>query len=86
MIQTFKCKECGKSIRVDSAAGVKSEDFELCDECTPYEFKERPPAKSSTSVLQASVCQLCGHKLDGKKNASRGPDGKACTCLCHKGA
>lgn len=49
-----------------------------------YEFKTKPVAKSSTSVMQAGVCQLCGHPMDGKKNASLGKDGKACTCFCHK--
>ena len=58
-----------------------SEDFG-----TPYLFEEKPVAKSSSSVMQAGVCQLCGHKMDGAKNASKGPDGKACTCGCHKGA
>ena len=51
-----------------------------------YQFIEKPAAKSSSSVMQAGVCQLCGHKMDGAKNASKGPDGKACTCGCHKGA
>lgn len=49
-----------------------------------YKFAEKPAAKSSTSVLNATVCQICGHPMDGKKNASRGKDGKACTCFCHK--
>lgn len=47
---------------------------------------DRPAAKSSTSVLNASVCQACGHPLDGKKGASFGPDGGPCTCFCHEGA
>ena len=53
-----------------------------------YVFTERPPAKSSTSVLQVSVCQQCGHKLDGRSAAegsqSFGKDGKACQCNCHR--
>lgn len=57
----------------------------LCAE-SPYVFKEKPVAKSSTNVLSASVCQICGHPLDGKKNASRDKTGKACQCFCHKGA
>jgi len=43
----------------------------------PYPFPNRPPARSSTSVLQASVCQRCGCKLDGK------PLKKRCDCRCH---
>jgi len=50
------------------------------------QFRDRPAAKSSTSVMQASVCQGCGHKLDGRKGVSRGPDGRPCTCKCHEGA
>ncbi len=50
-----------------------------------YEFKIRPAAKSSTSVMKATVCQICGHPFDGKKNASLGADGTACKCFCHKG-
>ena len=49
-----------------------------------YQFEEKPVAKSSTNVLKATVCQICGHPFDGKKNASLGRDGKACTCFCHK--
>lgn len=43
----------------------------------PYPFTLKPPAKSSTSVLQASVCQKCGCKLDGK------PLFRQCGCKCH---
>lgn len=49
-----------------------SEDTE-----TPYVFPNRPAAKSSTSVMQASVCQRCGCKLDGKTLK------KVCHCKCH---
>lgn len=44
----------------------------------PYPFNEKPAAKSSTSVMQASVCQKCGCKLDGKAFK------KGCLCQCHK--
>jgi hypothetical protein len=46
-----------------------------------FKFVEKPAAKSSTSVLQASVCQKCGCKLDGKIESMR----PGCTCPCHKG-
>jgi hypothetical protein len=46
-----------------------------------YPLKLKPPAKSSTSVLQVSVCQRCGCKLDGQ------PLNEKCDCTCHtKGA
>jgi|HubBroStandDraft_2_1064218.scaffolds.fasta_scaffold72801_2 hypothetical protein len=51
-----------------------------------YQFTEKPVAKSSSCTLMATACQLCGHKRDGRKNASLGPDGKACKCGCHEGA
>lgn len=44
-----------------------------------YQFEERPAAKSSTSVLKASVCQRCGCKLDGKIESMK----PGCTCKCH---
>jgi hypothetical protein len=47
-------------------------------EDTPYPFNVKPAAKSSTSVLKASVCQRCGCKLDGKALT------RPCNCLCHK--
>lgn len=54
----------------------------------PFPFKEKPPAKSSTSVLKASVCQVCGHPFDGKSakegSQSFDKDGKTCQCFCHK--
>lgn len=63
---------------------------ELKDEEFEFTFKEHPPAKSSTSVLKATVCQLCGHPLDGKKNGagsrSYSRNGGPCDCMCHKGA
>lgn len=46
-----------------------------------YEFTEKPAAKSSTSVMQAAVCQGCGCKRDGKAESMK----PGCTCLCHKG-
>lgn len=46
-------------------------------EDNPYIFPDRPAVKSSTSVLQASVCQSCGCKLDGKTLK------KVCNCRCH---
>jgi len=51
-----------------------------------YKFEDRPAAKSSTSVMKATVCQICGHAFDGKKNASLGADGLPCKCFCHKEA
>jgi len=44
----------------------------------PYPFVERPAAKSTTSVMKASVCQRCGCRLDGKSLA------RPCDCRCHK--
>lgn len=44
-------------------------------------FKEKPAAKSSTSVMKASVCQKCGCKMDGKIAGGK----IGCTCACHKG-
>ena len=44
-----------------------------------YEFKEKPAAKSSTNVLNASVCQSCGCKLDGKVESMK----PGCKCKCH---
>jgi hypothetical protein len=52
----------------------------------PYPFNVKPAAKSSSMTMVASVCQLCGHKLDGKTgdvSGSYGKDGKACPCGCH---
>src|SRR6266446_9951601 len=45
-------------------------------EVQPYVIEEKPAAKSSTNVLNASVCQSCGCKLDGQ------PLKKVCTCRC----
>jgi hypothetical protein len=52
----------------------------------PFPFNVKPAAKSSSMTMVASVCQLCGHKLDGKTgdvSGSYGKDGKACPCGCH---
>lgn len=43
----------------------------------PVVLQNKLAAKSSTSVLNASVCQSCGCKLDGQKLA------KSCPCRCH---
>lgn len=48
----------------------------------PYPFKLKLVAKSSTSVMQASVCQKCGCKLDGKHGGGK----VGCKCGCHEGA
>jgi hypothetical protein len=48
---------------------------------TPYVFENKPAAKSSSSVMQATVCQKCGHKFDGKI----GGNGDPCDCRCHDG-
>lgn len=48
----------------------------------PYPFKLKPSAKSSTSVMRASVCQKCGCKLDGKHGGGK----IGCKCKCHEGA
>jgi hypothetical protein len=47
----------------------------------PFPFKLKPAAKSSTSVMQAMVCQKCGHKFDGKIGGA----GEPCNCECHEG-
>jgi len=52
------------------------------DVMKPYPFKLKPPTKSSTSVLTASVCQRCGCKLDGKHGGGK----VGCKCACHEGA
>jgi hypothetical protein len=44
---------------------------------TVFEIVDHPAAKSSTSVLNASVCQSCGCKLDGQTLT------KPCPCRCH---
>lgn len=43
----------------------------------PYPFILKPAAKSSSTVMVASVCQSCGCKLDGRSLK------KACACRCH---
>lgn len=54
---------------------------QVCPECQKepesFAFQEKPAAKSSTNVLNASVCQSCGCKLDGQ------PLKKICSCRCH---
>lgn len=45
---------------------MSNETIQFVDYDTPYVFTEKPAAKSSTSVAVTSVCQKCGHKLDGK--------------------
>jgi hypothetical protein len=54
----------------------------------PYVFKERPAAKSSTSVIMSHAdggvaCQLCGCRPTAlvKNHAT---EKKGCTCRCHK--
>jgi hypothetical protein len=47
----------------------------------PFEPSVKGAAKSSTSVLKASICQRCGCKLDGKIESMR----PGCSCLCHEG-
>lgn len=42
-----------------------------------FSLQDKPVAKSSTNVLNASVCQSCGCKLDGQ------PLKKVCACRCH---
>src|SRR6266576_2873201 len=49
-----------------------------CEEDLPYQFTERPVAKSSTSTLKAPGCQRCGCRLDGK------PLTRLCDCKCHR--
>lgn len=63
-------------------------EYSAGDEGPGYKFVEKPVAKSTTSVMQANVCQACGHRLDGQdgktNKSSYGSDGKACTCFCHR--
>lgn len=63
-------------------------EYSAGDEGPGYKFVEKPVAKSSTSVMQANVCQTCGHKMDGRdgktNKSSFGPDGRACKCICHR--
>ena len=51
------------------------ESFDL-----PWVPSNNAAAKSSTSVLKASICQRCGCKLDGKVESMR----PGCSCRCHK--
>lgn len=53
----------------------------ISDDDEMFEFTERPVVKSSTNVLQATICQKCGHKFDGKI----GGNGEPCNCKCHDG-
>jgi hypothetical protein len=74
-----KCCHCG---------GTADEDSFVCQSCWEtatelYSPTDGEAAISTTSVMQATVCPTCGHKFDGKKNASLGADGKACRCKCH---
>lgn len=48
----------------------------------PWDTTEQEMAKSSTSVMQASVCQKCGCKLDGVAHGGK----IGCVCGCHEGA
>lgn len=66
--------------RVGGFEIVTETDFSAGDDGPGYKFIEREVAKSSTSVLNASVCQGCGCKLDGKIESMR-PN---CACRCHK--
>lgn len=77
------CVHCGLTFaQVDSM---------ICETCVeesmqPWDRSEQEMAMSSTSVMQASVCPSCGHKMDGARgdvSGSFGPDGKACMCVCH---
>ncbi len=57
----------------------RCEDEEsMYENLEPYNFIERPVAKSSTSVMKATVCQRCGCKLDGKTLV------RPCDCNCHR--
>jgi hypothetical protein len=59
-------------------AGSHSErDIEDIDGIEGFSLQDKPAAKSSTNVLNASVCQSCGCKLDGQ------PLKKVCSCRCH---
>lgn len=48
---------------------------------TSYDFPIHEAAKSSTSVMQAGVCQMCGCRLDGKAHGGK----VGCVCKCHEG-
>ena len=41
---------------------------------------DRPAAKSSTSVMQAGVCQACGCPMDGQDGGGK----VGCQCKCHR--
>ena len=75
-ILTFlRCIRCGGDNELaDSFVCEPCLDLQLA----PAQILNRAAAKSSTNVLNASVCQSCGCKLDGK--ALR----RACDCKCHK--
>jgi hypothetical protein len=73
------CVHCG---------GWTESDSFVCDSCcldAAFDFlgmSEKAPAKSSTSVMQASVCQKCGCKMDGVRGGGK----VGCLCKCHEGA
>jgi hypothetical protein len=52
-------------------------NYDVFNPNPPFIIQERPAAKSSTNVLNASVCQTCGCKLDGKSLT------RPCSCRCH---
>lgn len=73
-----KCRHCG--VPVD-------EDTFVCEKCfagfqEPYHFPDNDAARSSSSVMQAGVCQQCGCKLDGFVRGGQ----VGCKCKCHSGA
>lgn len=61
---------------------LETDDTFVCPRCVdeemkPYPFVTKAAAKSSSLSLQASVCQGCGCKLDGKAFKA------GCKCTCH---
>lgn len=59
-------------------AGSHSErEIEFLETAETFTMQDKPVSKSSTNVLNASVCQSCGCKLDGQ------PLKKVCACRCH---
>lgn len=68
--------------QVDRAAAryYNKDRMEKLFEQTGVLEERNPVAKSSTSVLRASVCQRCGCRLDGKLESMQ----KGCQCRCHR--
>jgi hypothetical protein len=76
IISQRSCNHCARPF--DGA------DSFVCNPCldasfAPFDFTLRGPAKSSAVSMATSVCQECGHNLDGRRASKEG-----CSCGCHR--